>query len=58
MKFPDGTAVGRPDGAFSGRPTHEPKHLRVLELRYGAIRAQALAPRESPAYIEQLLGET
>lgn len=58
LKFPDGTAVGRSDGAFSGRPTSELKHLRVLELRYGTIRAQALSPRESLALIEQLLGET
>ncbi|MFD5336363.1 helix-turn-helix domain-containing protein [Streptomyces hawaiiensis] len=58
LKFPDGTAVGRSDGAFSGRPTSELKHLRVLELRYGTIRAQALSPRESLAFIEQLLGET
>ncbi|MFE2811303.1 helix-turn-helix domain-containing protein [Streptomyces nigra] len=58
LKFPDGTAVGRSDGAFSGRPTHEPKHLRILELRYGTIRAQALSPRESLALIERMLGET
>ncbi|MFD5741044.1 helix-turn-helix domain-containing protein [Streptomyces massasporeus] len=58
LKFPDGTAVGRSDGAFSGRPTSELKHLRVLELRYGTIRAQAHSPRESLAFIEQLLGET
>jgi len=58
LKFPDGTAVGRSDGAFSGRPTTDPKQLRILELRYGTIRAQALSPRESLALIEQLLGET
>ncbi|MFF7735399.1 Scr1 family TA system antitoxin-like transcriptional regulator [Streptomyces sp. NPDC007984] len=58
LKFPDGTAVGRSDGAFNGRPVHELKHLRVLELRYGTIRAQALSPRESLAFVEQLLGET
>ncbi|NUP42975.1 MAG: helix-turn-helix transcriptional regulator [Streptomyces sp.] len=58
LKFPDGTAVGRSDGAFNGRPTTDPKHLRILELRYGTIRAQALSPRESLALIEQLLGET
>ncbi|MFD7458353.1 MULTISPECIES: helix-turn-helix domain-containing protein [unclassified Streptomyces] len=58
LKFPDGTAVGRSDGAFNGRPTHDLKHLRILELRYGTIRAQALSPRESLAFIEQLLGET
>ncbi|MEV6618267.1 helix-turn-helix transcriptional regulator [Streptomyces sp. NPDC051051] len=58
LKFPDGTAVGRSDGAFSGRPITDPKQLRILELRYGTIRAQALSPRESLTFIEQLLGET
>ncbi|MFE9092829.1 helix-turn-helix domain-containing protein [Streptomyces sp. NPDC007264] len=58
LKFPDGTAVGRSEGAFSGRPVSEPKQLRILELRYGMIRAQALTPRESRALIEQMLGET
>jgi hypothetical protein len=58
LKFADGTAVGRSDGAFNGRPTSDPKQLRILELRYGTIRAQALSPGESLAFIEQLLGET
>ncbi|MFF0159190.1 helix-turn-helix domain-containing protein [Streptomyces sp. NPDC005263] len=58
LKFPDGTAVGRSDGAFNGRATSDPKQLRILELRYGTIRAQALSPRESLALIEQVLGET
>ncbi|MFJ9560132.1 helix-turn-helix domain-containing protein [Streptomyces fuscichromogenes] len=58
LKFPDGAAVGRSDGAFNGRPTSDPKELRVLELQYGTIRAQALSPGESLALIKQLLGET
>ncbi|KQX79332.1 helix-turn-helix transcriptional regulator [Streptomyces clavifer] len=58
LRFPDGSAVGRSEGAFSGRPVSDPKQLRVLGLRYGMIRAQALAPRESLAFIEQLLGDT
>ncbi|MFI9821077.1 helix-turn-helix domain-containing protein [Streptomyces sp. NPDC052013] len=58
LKFPDGTAAGRSDGAFNGRPITDPKQLRILELRYGTIRAQALSSRESLAFIEQLLGET
>ncbi|MEG8277063.1 helix-turn-helix domain-containing protein [Streptomyces sp. AHA2] len=58
LKFPDGSAVGRSDGAFNGRPTTDPKQLRILELRYGTIRAQALPPRESLAFIEHVLGET
>ncbi|MCN9241399.1 helix-turn-helix domain-containing protein [Streptomyces sp. RY43-2] len=57
LKFPDGTAVGRSDGRFNGRPVSDPKQLRILELRYGIIRAQALPPRESLAFIERLLGE-
>ncbi|MDW4908887.1 helix-turn-helix transcriptional regulator [Streptomyces sp. ADMS] len=58
LKFADGTAIGRSDGAFNGRPISEPKHLRILELRFGTIRALALPPGESLALIEQLLGET
>jgi hypothetical protein len=58
LKFEDGSAVGRSEGAFAGRPVSEPKQLRILELRYGMIRAQALPPRESLAFIEQVLGET
>lgn len=58
LKFEDGTATGRSDGAYNGRPTSEPRQLRILELRYSTIRAQALTPRESLAFIEQLLGET
>ncbi|MFE9927253.1 helix-turn-helix domain-containing protein [Streptomyces sp. NPDC005774] len=57
LKFEDGTAVGRSDGAFNGRPTSDPKQLRILELRYGTIRAQALPPGETLALIEKLLGE-
>ncbi|MFI7316139.1 helix-turn-helix domain-containing protein [Streptomyces venezuelae] len=58
LKFQDGTAIGRSDGAFNSRPVSDPKQLRILELRYGMIRAQALTPRESLAFIEQVLGET
>ncbi|WND35740.1 helix-turn-helix transcriptional regulator [Streptomyces sp. BB1-1-1] len=58
LKFPDGTAVGRADGLFNGRPVSEPRQLRILELQYGTIRAQALPPRESLSFIEKLLGET
>ncbi|MEU2425123.1 helix-turn-helix transcriptional regulator [Streptomyces sp. NPDC007851] len=58
LKFPDGTAVGRADGMFNGRPTTDPRQLRVIELQYGTIRAQALSPRESSTFIEQLLGES
>ncbi|WP_189983166.1 helix-turn-helix domain-containing protein [Streptomyces capoamus] len=58
LKFSDGKAVGRSDGLYNGRPVSDPKQLRVLELQYGTIRAQALPLRESLAFIERLLGET
>ncbi|WP_229884709.1 DUF5753 domain-containing protein, partial [Streptomyces toxytricini] len=58
LKFSDGSAVGKSEGAFGGRPVSGPRDLRILELRYGMIRAQALTPRESLAFIEHALGET
>ncbi|MFB6552420.1 helix-turn-helix domain-containing protein [Streptomyces sp. NPDC056405] len=58
LKFQDGSMVGRSPVVAYGRPVSEPKQLRILELRYGIIRAQAFTPRESAAFIERLLGET
>ncbi|WP_411151356.1 helix-turn-helix domain-containing protein [Streptomyces sp. A30] len=58
LKFADGSSMGRSPAVANGRPVSEPRQLRILELRYGIIRAQALTPRESTAFIEQLLGET
>ncbi|MEW2621197.1 helix-turn-helix transcriptional regulator [Streptomyces sp. NPDC048106] len=57
LKFADGTGMGRADGDFSGRPVSDPRQLRLLDLRYGIIRAQALTPEESLVFIEQALGE-
>ncbi|WP_336054510.1 helix-turn-helix domain-containing protein [Streptomyces sp. CA2R101] len=58
LKFGNGSAMGRSEGAFAGRAVSDPKQLRILELRYGMIRAQALTPEESRAYIERVRGET
>ncbi|GHA17533.1 transcriptional regulator [Streptomyces canarius] len=58
LKFADGSAVGRSPAVANGRRVEDPKHLRILELRYGIIRAQALTPRESTTFIEHLLGAT
>ncbi|MEV5601272.1 helix-turn-helix transcriptional regulator [Streptomyces sp. NPDC052299] len=58
LKFADGSAVGRTDNEFGGRPVSDPKHLRILDLRHGIIQARALSPGESRAFIEQVLGET
>jgi transcriptional regulator with XRE-family HTH domain len=57
LKFADGTGVGRTDGDFSGRPVSNLKQLRILDLRYGMIRSQALTPEESLDIIEKALGE-
>lgn len=35
----------------------EPKKVSSLEATYGVLRAQALTPRESLAFIEKLSGE-
>ncbi|MFC9058095.1 helix-turn-helix domain-containing protein [Streptomyces sp. NPDC057074] len=58
LKFQDGSMVGRSPVVAFGRPVSDPRQLRILELRYGIIRAQAFTPRESAAFIERLLGET
>ncbi|MFG3091509.1 helix-turn-helix domain-containing protein [Streptomyces antibioticus] len=58
LKFVDGSAVGRSPALANGRAVTDFRQLRILELRYGIIRAQALTPRESSAFIEELLGET
>lgn len=58
LKFGDGSTVGRDGGQAGGRPLSGPKELQILELRYGMIRAQALTPQESLAFIEHVLGET
>ncbi|WP_369261326.1 helix-turn-helix domain-containing protein [Streptomyces sp. R35] len=57
LKFGDGTGVGRTDDEFGGRPVSDPRQLRILELRYGIIRVQALSPGESLAFIERKLGD-
>ncbi|MGV9252237.1 helix-turn-helix domain-containing protein [Streptomyces sp. NPDC003697] len=58
LKFEDGSTVGRSPAVANGRPITEARQLRILELRYGILRAQALTPRESAAFIEHLLGDT
>lgn len=57
LKFGDGSAMGRTDDEYGGRPISGPKQLRVLELRHGIIRTQALPPG-ALALIEEVLGET
>ncbi|WP_324609596.1 helix-turn-helix transcriptional regulator [Streptomyces sp. NRRL S-340] len=58
LKLKDGTAVGLSEAPLVSRVFCGPKETTVLDVRYGIIRAQALTPRESLTFIEQLRGET
>ena len=58
LRLKKGTTVGHSDIQLVSRLISERREIQILELRYGIIRAQALTPRESLAYIEKLLGET
>ncbi|GAA2440914.1 helix-turn-helix transcriptional regulator [Streptomyces macrosporus] len=58
LKLSKGTAVGHWEGQLSSRLISDPREVQILEMRYGIIRAQALTPRESLAFIEKVLGET
>lgn len=53
-----GTTVGHNEVQLVSRPISGPKEIQIPEMRYGIIRAQALSPRESLAFIENMRGET
>lgn len=57
LKLNDGTTVGHWEAQLASRLVSDPKEVQILELRYGMIRAQALTPRESLAFIERVRGE-
>ncbi|WP_225844685.1 helix-turn-helix transcriptional regulator [Streptomyces sp. HPF1205] len=54
----NGPTVGHISVQSFDRLITDRAELRALEARYGIIRAQALTPRESLAFIEKVLGET
>ncbi|MFE4667897.1 Scr1 family TA system antitoxin-like transcriptional regulator [Streptomyces sp. NPDC056716] len=58
LRLTGGATVAFQELPVIGRIFTQPKKVRPLEIRYGNVRAQALAPRDSLAFIEQLLGET
>jgi transcriptional regulator with XRE-family HTH domain len=58
LRLKEGTSVGHNEVQRTSRLISEPKEIQILELRYGVLRAQALPPRESLAFIEKVLGET
>nr|WSX77349.1 helix-turn-helix transcriptional regulator [Streptomyces sp. NBC_00899] len=57
LKLREGKAIGHWEGQLYSRLISDPREVHILEMRYGMIRAQALTPRESLAFIEQLRGE-
>jgi transcriptional regulator with XRE-family HTH domain len=58
LRLKEGDTVGQNEVQLISRLISHPKEIQVLEIRYGVIRAQALTPRESLAFIEKVLGET
>jgi transcriptional regulator with XRE-family HTH domain len=58
LRLKDGSTVGHNESQLISRTISNPKEIQILELRYGMIRAQALTPRESLAFIEKVRGET
>ncbi|MEI5102061.1 helix-turn-helix transcriptional regulator [Streptomyces sp. PmtG] len=58
LKLKDGSTMGHIEVQLFSRLISDPRDLHTLEMRYGMIRAQALTPRESLAFIEKVRGET
>ncbi|MFE9612984.1 helix-turn-helix domain-containing protein [Streptomyces sp. NPDC006012] len=58
LRLREGTTVGHNEVQRTSRLISEPKEIQILELRYGVVRAQALPPQDSMAFIEKVLGET
>ncbi|MFI2760072.1 Scr1 family TA system antitoxin-like transcriptional regulator [Streptomyces echinatus] len=57
LKLRNGKTLAYSAAERNSRVISDPREVQVLEMRYGMIRAQALSPRESLAFIEKILGE-
>lgn len=58
FKLRNGTTLGYTEVQHFTRFFSAPKEVQSLEMQYGNIRAEALRPGESLAFIDKLLGET
>lgn len=58
LKLKDGATVAFSEAPLSSRVMTNSKETTVLDIRYGVVRAQALSPQESLAFVEKALGET
>ncbi|MFJ3639152.1 helix-turn-helix domain-containing protein [Streptomyces sp. NPDC090108] len=57
LRLRNGATVAFSEAPLSSRVMTDPKETTVLDIRYGVIRAQALSPQESSAFIAKVLGE-
>ncbi|MGW7300865.1 helix-turn-helix domain-containing protein [Streptomyces sp. NPDC054829] len=57
LKLPGGKTLGHSEAQLYSRMITDSREVQILEMRYGMIRAQALPPRESLAFIEKALGD-
>ncbi|CAM5692429.1 hypothetical protein STENM223S_11657 [Streptomyces tendae] len=57
LKLRGGTAFGHSEAQLHNRVITDPYEVQTLDLRYGIVRAQALTPRKSLAFIEKVMGE-
>ncbi|MEU0008974.1 helix-turn-helix transcriptional regulator [Streptomyces sp. NPDC006314] len=57
LKLKSGKTLGHLEVQLHSRVISDPREVQILEMRYGMIRSQALSPRESMVFIEQVLGE-
>ncbi|MFJ6657143.1 Scr1 family TA system antitoxin-like transcriptional regulator [Streptomyces sp. NPDC091377] len=58
LRLREGDTVAHNEVQLTSRLISQPKEVQIFEVRYGIIRAQALTPHESLAFIERVLGET
>lgn len=58
LRLKEGDTLGHNEVQLTSRLISHPKEVQLHEIRYGIIRAQALTPSESLAFIEKVLGET
>ncbi|MFC9426346.1 helix-turn-helix domain-containing protein [Streptomyces sp. NPDC056987] len=58
LRLKEGTTIALNEIQLLSRVISNPKEVQILDIRYGVLRAQALTPRDSLAFIEKLLGET
>ncbi|WNM35887.1 helix-turn-helix transcriptional regulator [Streptomyces sp. Li-HN-5-11] len=57
LKLRNGKTLGHLEVQLHSRVISDPREVQILDMRYGMIRAQALSPRESMAFIEKVLGD-